>query len=239
MILGPWPVASTHPATIPEGTVGRLTTTNSAGRTGAFYLPADFASSPLPLLVAIHGTGGVGASMVSLLRPAADRYRFIVVAPDSRRSPAGDFTWEVPSNPGETTEDQSHVARCVQEVLAMPGIRVEPGKTLIAGHSAGASTAAYEASVDDSYGAFAVLHGGVFAGRLNARPVRGWFSTGTADAIRPPAVVRRAVDQAMRAGLGPIVYREFQEGHEVGTQELDALVEWWLRINRVDAVDAG
>jgi poly(3-hydroxybutyrate) depolymerase len=166
--------------------------------------------------------------MVSMLRAVADRYRFIVVAPDSRRSPGGDFTWEVPDHPGETTEDQGHIARCVEEVLARPGVRVDPGKTLIAGHSGGASTAAYMASVDDFYGAFAVLHGGVFAGGLGKKKARGWFSTGVSDGLRSPASVRQAAQQASGAGLGPIVYREYPGGHELSARELQELVEWWL-----------
>lgn len=101
-------------------------------------------------------------------------------------------------------------------------------RTLIAGHSGGASTAPYEASVDDLYGAFAVLHGGVFVGGLGARRPRGWFSTGSNDSLRPPRAVRDGADRVRGAGFVNVVYREFPGWHEVGGEEVRTVVEWWL-----------
>ncbi|MGH7439221.1 MAG: alpha/beta hydrolase [Polyangiaceae bacterium] len=205
-----------------------LTSTNSAGRKGTFYLPSDYASAPRPLLVALHGTGGSGQGMVNLFRDSAERRQFIVVAPDSRIAPNGQPSWEVPSHPGETTEDRAHIQHCVDEVLALSGVRVDTSSTLIVGHSGGGSTAPYEASVESLYSAFAVLHGGAFVGGLGARRPRGWFSTGSGDGIRPPAMVRGAAEQIRRAGFDDVTYRDVPGGHEVGNEEVSAVVGWWL-----------
>jgi poly(3-hydroxybutyrate) depolymerase len=216
------------PATLAPGVSGTLSATNSDGRKGAFFLPHGYADSPRPVLVAIHGTGGSGASMVSVFREAAEKNQFIVVAPDSRIAPNGVAGWEVPSRPGETVEDDDHIRHCLDEVLAHPGVRADTTRTLIAGHSGGGSSAPYMASVEDFYTAFAVLHGGVFPGGLGPRRVRGWLSTGTMDSMRPPRAVQDAAEQMRRAGFTGLAYSEFAEGHEVGPQEIEALVQWWL-----------
>jgi poly(3-hydroxybutyrate) depolymerase len=206
---------------------GTLATTNSSGRTGAYFLPSGFRGQSLPLLVGIHGTGASGSSIVALFRDAAERRHFLVVAPDSRFAPGGQATWEVGDHAGEVTEDFDHVRRCVEEVVAMEGVVVDRAHVLIAGHSGGGSTAPYVATNDETYAAFAVLHGGVLPGGLGGRTVRGWFSTGDADSMRTPLAVQEAADLLRARGLA-IEYRVFHEGHEVREQEVAALVQWWL-----------
>jgi poly(3-hydroxybutyrate) depolymerase len=207
---------------------GVLETTNSAGRSGSYFLPSGYEGHPLPVVVAIHGSGSAGAVMVALLRGAAEERKFIVVAPDSRVAPNGMAAWQVPDRPGDSTDDFGHIRRCLDEVRAMPGVRIDPTRTLIVGHSGGGSTAPYVASNDDFYRAFAVLHGGVFAGGLGPRRVRGWFSTGDRDPIRPFPGVEAACDDVRRVGFDPVELRTFHEGHEIGADELRELVAWWL-----------
>jgi poly(3-hydroxybutyrate) depolymerase len=210
------------------GKVGTLQTKNSVGRSGAYFLPSSYQGRPLPLLVAIHGTGGNGAGMVRLFREAAEREKLIVVAPDSRLSPDGKDSWEVGDHAGEVTPDYLHVKACVAEVLAMPGVRVDPTRVLIAGHSGGGSTAPYVATNEEPYTAFAVLHGGVFAGGLGRRSVRGWFSTGQSDGLRGPTGVQEAASRTKAAGVTEVEYRVYLGGHEIGEEEMRELLEWWL-----------
>jgi predicted esterase len=164
---------------------------------------------------------------VALFRAAAERETFIIVAPDSRIAPNGQPSWQVPDRPGDTTEDLAHIQACLAEVREMPHVQVDTSRTLVAGHSGGGSSAPYVASVDDFYTAFAVLHGGVFAGGLGPRRVRGWLSTGEADVIRPPAGVQSAAAVLRNAGFS-VEYHEFHEEHGVGAEEVEALVRWWL-----------
>lgn len=206
---------------------GALATTNSIGRAGAYYLPGGYAGATLPMLVAIHGTGGSGSVMVAAFRALADERRFLVVAPDSRRSPAGEFTWEVGTRPGEVSEDYRHALACADEVGAMPSVSVDRGRVLIAGFSGGASMAPYLATNDDRFGAFAVLHGGVFPGGLGAHAARGWISTGESDSIRTAEAQRRHESDLRAAGLD-VTARTFPGGHGLGEAELRGLVDWWL-----------
>jgi predicted esterase len=78
------------------------------------------------------------------------------------------------------------------------------------------------------YTAFAVLHGGAFPGGFGPRHVRGWFSTGDADPIRPPAMVAADAQRVRNAGFDSVLYREFPGGHELGAIELAELIRWWL-----------
>ena len=210
------------------GTVARLRTANAIGRTGSYFLPSGYERRPLPLLVAIHGTGGNGVQMVDLFRGAAEREKFLVVAPDSRRAPDGQYSWEVGDHAGEITPDLLHVKACVAEVLAMPGVLLDPTRVLIAGHSGGASTAPYVATNEAPYTAFAVLHGGIIEGGLGKRRVRGWVSTGQDDPLRPPTGVLDAANRAKAAGVVEVEYRVYAGGHGVGKAELAELLEWWL-----------
>lgn len=207
----------------------KLTTKNSAGRDGAYFLPSHYEGQKLPLLVALHSSSSSGASMVEWLRESAERERFIIVAPDSRVAPSGEATWEV----GDTlsapkTGDFTHVQRCVDEVLAMPGVEIDATHVLIAGHSGGASSAPYIASWDDRYTEFAVLHGGAWPGGLGPHKVRGWFSTGTTDTMRPLAGVQAAAEGVRRVGFMSVEVHTFTGGHGVGDDELRALLAWWL-----------
>ena len=216
------------PALMP-GTAGTLTTKNSAGRSGAYFLPSGYVGRALPLLVAIHGTNGSGEAMVRSFRETAEREKFLLVAPDSRFAPDGQASWEVGDHAGEVTPDYLHVKACVAEVLAMPGVHLDPTHVLIAGHSGGGSTAPYVATNEEPYTAFAVLHGGVFASGLGKRSVRGWFSTGKSDGMRGPTGVQEAASRAKGAGVAEVEYRVYPGGHDVGEQELRELLEWWLR----------
>ena len=211
------------------GKAGALQTKNDVGRSGAYFLPTGYEGHPLPLLVAIHGTGGRGEGMVRFFREAAEREKFIVVAPDSRMPPDGQDSWDVGDHPGEITPDYVHVKACVAEVLAMPRVSIDPTRVLIAGHSGGASTAPYVATNEEPYTAFAVLHGGVFASGLGKRKVRGWFSTGLSDAMRGPAGVEQAANRAKSAGVTQVEYRVYPGGHEIGDREITELLEWWLK----------
>jgi len=207
----------------PTVVTGALNTRYATGRSGAFLLPPGFEDRPLPLLVVLHGTGGSGAGTLSLVRDLAVARRFAVVAPDSEF--AGH--WEVPDHPGDTSKDAEHVVACVREVRAMDHVVVDPLRVLVVGISGGGSTAPYEASTHDDFTAFAVLHGGVFAGGLGPRRVPGWFSTGEQDPLRPVESVSKAAD-AMRALRFDVDLHTYPGGHEVSAAELNDLLRWWL-----------
>jgi poly(3-hydroxybutyrate) depolymerase len=209
------------------GSGGRLKATNSAGRSGAYYLCADRGTAARPLLVFTHGTDGTGEGGVALFRASADARHFHIVAPDSRISPQGQATWEVGDHPGDITPDFTHVLACVDELLGMPGVLVDRQRVLIAGHSGGASTAPYLATNDDRFSAFAILHGGVFMDGLGGRAARGWISTGEGDTLRGPQEIESHA-AALRGAGYDVTRTIFPGGHEISEAESAALMTWWL-----------
>jgi phospholipase/carboxylesterase len=182
--------------------LGTLKTRNSGGRTGSYYVPAHESGAHLPVLVALHGTGDAGRAMVGAFRDLADARRFVIVAPDSRRSPNGQWTWQVGDKPDDVTEDLRNVVASLDEVADHLGPTVDLTRVLIVGYSGGASAAPYIASNRGPFSAFGVLHGGVFANGLGARHVRGWFSTGARDPARPPVHVKRALEDTRARASG-------------------------------------
>ena len=225
---GPAPdgVTETGEALLRTGTLG-IETKNVSGRSGTLFIPVEAKRGPRPLLVLLHGTGGSGAQMLATFSSYATARGLVVLAPDSGRSPDGAYNWQVPDAPGETTPDVVHVRACLDELYALPGLRIEAGLVLVAGHSGGGSTAAYVGTTDPRVRAFAVLHGGVFATGLGRLRARAWFSTGADDPWRPPAAVGRAADAVKTRG-SEVTLRIYPGGHALSQRELDELMAWWL-----------
>ena len=208
----------------PTGIAGTIRAVTSTGRQGAYYLPLHDESRALPLLVFLHGTGGKGSTSLMRLREIANQEPFIAVAPDSV-SVAG--AWLVGSR--ASTEDHRHVMESVREVLALPGVRVDRARVLIAGFSIGGAAAASLASHEDVFCAFAILHGHVMVEDLGPRRVRGWLSTGDRDRLRSVAQIRSLADVLTRQkGFPAIETRTFRTDHTLGEEELTSLVAWWL-----------
>jgi poly(3-hydroxybutyrate) depolymerase len=207
---------------------GQLSTLNSAARTGAFYLPAGYNQHPVALLVAYHGTGGRGADMVGAFRNLAASSPFAIVAPDSRVSPDGLWTWQVSDTPGDMTEDYTHTLDCIAELRAKPGVVIDAKRVLAAGYSGGGSSAPYIASNESLFRAYAVLHGGVIGGGIGRNVIPGWFSTGVADNLRPPDLVQQSVDYMKGLGFSDVTFRTYPGEHGLGGQEIADVVGWWL-----------
>lgn len=221
------PVQALSAPAAPSGQAGALTVTNRFGRSGAYFLPAGFDDAPRPLLVALHGSGWNGAGFLLVLRPFAEEQGLLVIAPDSGLAPNGIATWQVGDKPGDRTDDFHHVQRALEELNALPGVRVDTARVLALGYSGGGSSASYLATNDPRFTAFAVLHGGVFAGGLGEHAIRGWFSTGQGDPARPPALVKAAAEQAGARGLA-VEFHTYPGGHELSREELREVIQWWL-----------
>jgi len=231
VVLAGSPVVTGHAASAPRPVrndataVRTLEAATSTGRSGAYYIPPGAPGRALPLLVMLHGTGGKGSLVVTRLRALADRQGFIALAPDSV-SVAG--VWLTQADAPGPGEDQRHVVASVREVLAVPEARVDRARVLLAGFSVGGGMAAYLASREDVFTAFAVLHGHVPVDALGPRRVRGWLSTGDRDGRRTAEQVRATAEQVRRAGFADVTMRVFRGDHALSDEELAALVGWWL-----------
>ena len=209
-----------------EESSGTLTTENSAGRHGAFFLPERVEGAATPLLVAYHGTGGEGAVMINAFTELAREWGFAIVAPDSRVSPDGQFTWEVGNHAGEVTEDYTHTLACIAEVT---DDWVIDSEVLATGFSGGASSAPYIATNESLFTALSVLHGGVIGGGIGENIIRGWFSTGEDDSVRSPEHVQSQMETLQALGFDDLELHLYPGGHQLGGEERSELISWWLR----------
>ena len=223
---GELPLTGAGTAGLKSGTF-TLRARNVVGRGGSLFIPPEALTGPRPLLVLFHGTGGAGAQILATFSSLARLRGLVVLAPDSGRSPDGAFNWQVPDAPSETTPDVEHVRACLDELYATEHLRIDPERVLAAGHSGGGSSAAYLGTTDVRFRAFAVLHGGVFPRGLGNTRARAWFSTGTEDPLRPPAVVERAAE-ATRTHTTQLTTRLYPGGHGMSAPELDEMIAWWL-----------
>jgi phospholipase/carboxylesterase len=206
---------------------GTLSTKNRSDRSGSFFIPDG---SPLPLLVAFHGSGDRGAGILAAFKESARGRKFAIVAPDSGFvAEAGTFTWYVARERSDASPDSEHIDRCIEEVLSLARGRIAPTGWLAVGHSGGASSAPYLATHDLR---FMALHGGAFPAAFGPLRPRGWFSTGRADPARPPAHVAEQADQAARVlGTSLVQYHVFEGGHELSASEIDGVLGIWLGSN--------
>src|SRR2546428_13744428 len=82
--LAAWPRANVTRSAERRSGLGR-----DRGRDAILQLPANAASTPLPLLVLLHGASGSGEGVLRRLGSVADEAGVAVLAPDSR-----DVTWD-------------------------------------------------------------------------------------------------------------------------------------------------
>ena len=208
-----------------EGPIG---VQNEAGRSGWFYIPAGSRSEDIPLLVVLHGSGGSGRDVLDIFRPLAKQRHFAIVAPDSRRSPQGDFTWQPGDRQGEVTPDLTHTIDCIDWVRMHGHLVLDSSHVLIAGFSAGGSSAPYIGSNQPIFTHIAVLHGGIFPGGIGPRRMPAWISTGEGDRYRPVALVQQSADDLSALGYSAVTFRSYPGGHDLSEPELRDLIDWWL-----------
>lgn len=207
--------------------VGVIGVRNESGRSGAYYVPSGSRTQPMPLLVVLHGSGGSGEAILAQFRPFAQTRRFAIVAPDSRSTPEGHFVWQVADRPGEITADLTHVLSAVEWFRSHSGVSIDPARVLIAGFSAGASSAPYIGSNRPPFTHAAVLHGGVFPGGLGSRRIPVWVSTGEQDRYRPVTLVQQSVNELTRLGF-TTTFRAYPGAHDLSEPEIQAVINWWL-----------
>jgi predicted esterase len=222
-----WDVQEVQVQDEPEGApILPVPVQNSAGRTGAFYVPPSAPAEDVAVLVLIHGTGSSGMRFIPYWRALADSMGFVIVAPDSRVSPSGQRTWQVGDRPSEVTEDLTHTLAVFEWVRREVPLDVDESKVLIAGFSGGGSTAPYVATNRPPFSHAATLHGRIFPGGLGSRRIPLWFSTGDEDELATVAETRRAVQSV--SDRFEVTSRIFSAGHGLGAQEKGEVIRWWL-----------
>lgn len=176
-------------------------------RDAILQMPAAIPSSPIPLLVLLHGAGGSAERQLMRMGSAPSDAGVAVLAPDSRGG-----TWDAIR--GRFGPDVSFLNRALGRVFDL--VSVDPARLVIGGFSDGAS---YALSLGLINGRLfrkiaAFSPGFVVPGEPDGKP-RVFISHGTHDDILPIDRCGRVIAQRLRAGSYDVTFREFDGGHEI------------------------
>ena len=178
------------------------------------YRPAN-ASGAMPLMVALHGAGGDARRFLEVMRGAADRHGFAVIAPQSE-GPTWDLVRQRRFGP-----DVQRIDAVLTELFAK--LPVDRERLIVAGFSDGASYAL----------SLGVANPQLFRSILALSPGFTWVPSrgdptqriviahGRRDEILPPANIdKHIVPDLSRAGYRPQV-RWFDGRHTIDRRALD------------------
>jgi phospholipase/carboxylesterase len=190
-------------------------------RDGVIYVPRDLPTNgPVPLIVLLHGATGAGKGITSRLGAPeiGDRYKAIVLAPDSRGR-----TWDMIR--GEFGPDVAFLDRALDQIFSR--VTIDPTRVAVGGFSDGASYAL----------SLGVINGDLFThilafspGFLVADHTYGkpaiFVSHGTSDEILPIDTTSHRLVPALRKVGYPVEFRVFAGPHTVPPDIVKEAFEW-------------
>jgi phospholipase/carboxylesterase len=190
-------------------------------RDAGVFLPAGIdPARPAPLVLALHGAGGVAGQMLELFTERAHARGFAVLAPESRGR-----TWDVII--GGYGPDVDFIDRALAWTFARQA--VDPARIAIAGFSDGAS---YALSIGLTNGSLfsdvLAFSPGFMAPTQQADPPRVFVSHGTRDEVLPIDACSRRIAATLRRARVDLDYREFEGGHLVPQDMLAAALDRFL-----------
>jgi phospholipase/carboxylesterase len=192
-----------------------------ATRDGALYIPnRPDATKPAPLIVALHGAGGVASQLIDLLVGPADTHGIIILAPESRSS-----TWDVIR--GGYGPDVLFIDQALQKVFDLYAIN--PQQIAVAGFSDGASYALSIGIINGSlFGDILAFSPGFMAPTQQSDTPRIFISHGVRDEVLPiDRCSRRLVPTLKKAGYD-VDYQEFQGGHVAPADMVERAIRRFL-----------
>jgi phospholipase/carboxylesterase len=188
-------------------------------RDGILYIPPHSASTPIPLLVLLHGSGGAASNWFGSYAQRADAHRFAMLAIDSR-----DYTWDLFTNAGYGPD-----VRFMDKALAwtFDRVSVDPQRVALVGFSDGAS---YALSLGLSNGGLfsrVVAYSGciVASNTMRGKP-QLFVSHGVQDGVLPIAACSRSFVSTLLQEGDSVEYEEFPGGHEVPGAISAAAMDW-------------
>jgi phospholipase/carboxylesterase len=186
---------------------GRIMLGLTRERDAVLELPKTAASSPLPLLVMLHGAGQSGEDMFWYLGSAHEQAGVAVLAPNSR----GD-TWDVLG--GSFGLDVEFLNRALERVFDT--VAIDPARLAVGGFSDGASYALSLGLINGDLFSrvLAFSPGFVIEGPPHGKP-HFFISHGTRDHILPIGRCSRRIVPELKARGYNVTYREFDGDHEV------------------------
>ncbi|HST93299.1 MAG TPA: PHB depolymerase family esterase [Microvirga sp.] len=198
-----------RPGTVEQpagGAPGRHPLGLGRGRDGVVLVPARAdATAPAPMILALHGAGGLATHVIDLFSRPAERRGIIVLAPESRAS-----TWDVIR--GGYGPDVAFIERALRQVFGQHA--VDPRRVAIAGFSDGASYAlSLGLTNGDLFGDILAFSPGFMAPTGQVGEPRIFVSHGIQDDVLPIEACSRRLVSALQRGGYPVEYREFGGGH--------------------------
>ena len=190
------------------GAPGRHPLGMGGRRDGIFLVPEGLdAAKPAPLIVSLHGAGGVAPQALDIFAAQAGAQGIIVLAPESRSA-----TWDVIR--GGYGPDVAFIEGALDKVFRLHA--VDPERIAVAGFSDGAS---YALSIGITNGALfkdiLAFSPGFMAPAGQSDLPRVFISHGVRDEVLPiDPCSRRIVPRLTRAGYD-VEYQEFDGGHVV------------------------
>ena len=169
-------------------------TIDSAKRAYYLFVPDTVGSEPVPLLIAFHGSGRDGRSIVDPWRDIAAREKFIVAGPDATIR-AG---WQVPD------DGPAFLYFLVEAVKAKHSI--DSSRVYLFGHSAGAHFSVLMGLLETEYFAAVAVHAGALKRTQREELLRGprkipiLFIHGTKDPLVPIEHARESAQTLRERG---------------------------------------
>jgi phospholipase/carboxylesterase len=215
-----------------DAKIGVLHGNNDRTARGGFSLYApelSDGSTPMPLIVALHGGHGHGRDFLWIWLREARARGMLVLAPTSR-----DRTWSIMGGGDVDAEN-------IEQMLAAVRARypVDPTRVLLTGMSDGATYAllyglregvpfTHLAPMSGVLHPFLFVDGGM--GRARARPI--YLVHGALDWMFPVETARQARDVLTSAGA-ELVYREIEDlSHTYARDEHPAILDWFIATAR-------
>jgi predicted esterase len=200
-------------------TIGRQPLGLRAGRDGILWVPVGYSSgSPAPLVVLLHGAGGLSSNWFGSYGTRADATGFVLLAPDSRAS-----SWDAIR--GGFGPDVSFIDQALADVFQR--VAIDANRIAIAGFSDGAS---YALSLGLANGDLFSRIVAFSPGFVSDAPLVGkpkvFVSHGESDSILPISSTSRVIVPRMLTAGYDVTYREFAGGHEVPAAISDQAMDW-------------
>jgi phospholipase/carboxylesterase len=192
-----------------------------SGRDGTILVPTRFDDSkPAPLILALHGAGGVAAQVMNIFNQHAEARGIVILAPESRSS-----TWDIVR--GGYGPDVAFIERALRKVFQQYAI--DPNRLAIAGFSDGASYALSLGLTNGNlFSDILAFSPGFMAPARQADTPRIFVSHGVRDDVLPiDSCSRRLVPLLKQAGY-MVEYHEFLDGHIIPADMVQRAIDRFL-----------
>lgn len=177
---------------------------NGINRSYFIYTPKQIESTT-PVLVALHGSARTGASMIDTWRPLADKYGFIIIAPNGMN-----MNWSL------TTDEANYVAALLNQELGK--LHIKNKDIYLFGHSSGARQAIALAVMLPNLFKKVAVHAGTLPSEVNSnnpKPnnTRVALFLGDDDILFPLASGRKTIQWLSSLGIDSTLFVLKNHGH--------------------------